>query len=280
MLAPLDNETIFKKAFTDKDVFQQFIKDLFDIDIVVDKIETEKQFEPPLSPINIKLDIYAETTDHNFIIEIQKIAYDTNFDRFLHYFLTLIANQQKSSSDYKYKQQVLGVVVFARPYKFDQKTGEPIRDNVMIIDFNPRNLKGEIIKIYDHSMYFLNPTKKYQNDDTPKKFQDWLDLFYASMKDPVNYKLNLNNKGIAKAINIIDYEKLDRVTLQKMKEDELKKEMELLNERSSKKEGAEEQKIEIAVNLINKGYNNEIIKDGTKLTDIEIDKLRNDLKNK
>ena len=42
MLAPLDNETIFKKAFTDKEVFQQFVKDLFGIDIVVDKIETEK----------------------------------------------------------------------------------------------------------------------------------------------------------------------------------------------------------------------------------------------
>ena len=42
MLAPLDNETIFKKAFTDTVVFQQFVSDLFNIDIVVDKIETEK----------------------------------------------------------------------------------------------------------------------------------------------------------------------------------------------------------------------------------------------
>ena len=28
MLAPLDNETIFKKAFTDKIVFKQFVKDV------------------------------------------------------------------------------------------------------------------------------------------------------------------------------------------------------------------------------------------------------------
>ena len=40
MLAPLDNETIFKKAFTDIVVFQQFVKDLFNVDIQVDKIET------------------------------------------------------------------------------------------------------------------------------------------------------------------------------------------------------------------------------------------------
>ena len=122
MLAPLDNETIFKKAFTDKEVFQQFVKDLFDIDIVVDKIETEKKFEPPISPINFELDIYAESTDHQFIIEIQKIDYDYNFDRFLHYFLTLISNQQKNASAYKFTQRVLGVVVFARPSVSTRKT--------------------------------------------------------------------------------------------------------------------------------------------------------------
>ena len=95
MLAPLDNETIFKKVFTDREIFQQFIKDLFNIDILVDKIETEKQFEPPIANIDFKLDIYAETTDHRFLIEIQKIDYDYNFNRFLGYFLSLLIQQQK-----------------------------------------------------------------------------------------------------------------------------------------------------------------------------------------
>jgi hypothetical protein len=47
MLAPLDNETIFKKAFTDIVVFQQFVSDLFGVEITVNKIETEKKFTPP-----------------------------------------------------------------------------------------------------------------------------------------------------------------------------------------------------------------------------------------
>ncbi len=273
MLAPLDNETIFKKAFTDKIVFQQFVKDIFDIEIVVGDIVTEKMFEPPISPINFKLDIYAESTDHQFIIEIQKIDYDYNFDRFLHYFLTLIANQQKTSADYKFKQQVLGVVVFARPYRFDTKTGEPIRDNVLVIDFNPRNLKGEFVTLYEHSIVFLNSSKKYQNPYTPKNYQDWLDLFYASMKEPVNYTLNLTNKGIAKAIEIIDYEKLDPSTLEKMKESESKKVMNKLIEQDSRKE----ERIENAINGIKAGYLNEIISAITKLTNSEIDNLRNEL---
>ena len=267
MLAPLDNETIFKKAFTDKVVFQQFVKDLFDIDIVVDKIETEKKFEPPISPINFELDIYAESSDHQFIIEIQKIDYDYNFDRFLHYFLTLIANQQKSSSGYKFNQRVLGVVVFARPYRFDQRDGQPIKDNVMVMDFNPRNLKGELIKIYEHNMVFLNSSKKYQDSETPKNYQDWLDLLYASMKEPVNYKLNLNNKGIAKAVNLIDFDKLDPLTLQLMKEDEGRKEMEVLIERDSK--------YEIVEDAIVEGYSNEQIQKITKLPLDIIEKIRN-----
>ncbi len=275
MLAPLDNETIFKKAFTDKEVFQQFVKDLFDIDIIVEKIETEKRFEPPISPINFELDIYAESTDQHFIIEIQKIDYDYNFDRFLHYFLTLIANQQKSASNYKFAQRILGVVVFSRPYRFDQKDGQPVRDNVLIMDFNPKNLKGDPIKLYEHNMIFLNSSKKYQNNETPKNYQDWLDLFYASMKEPINYTLNLNNKGIAKVVNIIDYNMLDPITLQKMKEDECRKEMKIMDDRESRMD----EKIEIALNFIKKGYNNEIIKDGTNLTEFEIEKLRNDMIN-
>ena len=277
MLAPLDNETIFKKAFTDKEVFQQFVKDLFDIDIVFDKIETEKKFEPPISPINFELDIYAESSDHQFIIEIQKIDYDYNFDRFLHYFLTLIANQQKSASEYKFTQRVLGVVVFSRPYRFDQKDGQPIRDNVMVMDFNPKNLKGELVKLYEHSIVFLNSSKKYQNTDTPKNYQDWLDLLYASIKEPVHYRLNLNNKGIAKAINIIDYDKLDPFTLQKMKEDESRKVMEKLIERESKKDGAQKREREIAINGIIEKLPDELIHRLTSLPIDIIQKIRMEL---
>jgi hypothetical protein len=44
--------------------------------------------------------------------------------------------------------------------------------------------------------------------------------------------------------------------------------------------GKKEREIEIAITFIKKGYTNEIIKDGTGLSDDEIDKLRNDLNDK
>jgi len=268
MLAPLDNGTIFKKAFSDKEVFQQFIKDLFSIDIDVETIETEKQFVPPISPIDFKLDIYAESKDHSIIIEIQKIDYDYNFDRFLNYFLTLVANQQKSSADYKFTRRVLAIVVFARPYRFNQKDGQPVRDNVLIMDFNPKNIKGKPVYLYDHNLIFLNSTKKYQNEETPVNYKDWLDLLYASIKTPKDYKLNLENKGIAKAVKIIEYETLDPETLRQMKEDECRKEMEFLNDRDSRTE----REIEIAINAIKEGLPDELI---NKLTSLSIETIQN-----
>ena len=142
MLAPLDNETIFKKAFTDKTVFLQFVKDVLGIEIEVDKIETEKKFDPKIGNIDISYDIFAESTDHRVIIEIQKIDYDYNFDRFLHYHMMAVAQLQRSAKDYKIEQTVYTIIVLTAPYKIDQKTGEPIKDEVMISSVDPRNRGG------------------------------------------------------------------------------------------------------------------------------------------
>jgi hypothetical protein len=238
MLAPLDNETIFKRAFTDKIVFEYFIKDIFGIDIQVGKIETEKRFAPVIGHIDFKLDIYAETTDNRFVIEIQKIDYDYNFDRFLHYFLMVLADQQKTSSMYTPSQEVLGVVVLTRPYKIEQKTGEPIKESVMTIDFNPRTLKDEKILLWDHNLVFLNPNPKYNRNGVPAKYEDWLNLIYSSFqKSEADYKINFQNPGVARVANLIDYEKLDPVLLAQMKQAESTKVTEQLLKDKSRAEG-------------------------------------------
>ena len=95
MLGNLDNEVIFKKAFTDKTVFKAFVRDILGIEIEIDKIETEKKFEPKIGYVDFELDIFAESIDKRVCIEIQRIEYDAHFDRFLHCFLMLIAEQQK-----------------------------------------------------------------------------------------------------------------------------------------------------------------------------------------
>ncbi|MCP5497108.1 MAG: hypothetical protein H7A23_21345 [Leptospiraceae bacterium] len=87
MLALPDNETIFKKTFTDKEVFECFVKDIFGIDIQVENVETEKRFDPIIGQIGFKIDIYAETTDHRFIIENSLQISPLNYKLNLNYLL-------------------------------------------------------------------------------------------------------------------------------------------------------------------------------------------------
>ncbi len=234
MLAPLDNETFFKKAFTNKIVFEQFILDIFQKKISVNKIETEKKFEPKAGYIDMTIDIFAETTDHRFVIEIQRIDYDHNFDRFLYYFLQTITQQQKKAKNYTIKQEVLAIVILTQPYKLHKKTNQAFQDNVMTLDFNLRNIKGDIIKIWGHNLVFLNPHPKYENQETPQNYKDWFKLIRKSLlseaeQKTYKYSLNLHNKGIAKAVSIINYDNLTGEEIRQAKIAEGKKIMRIKN---------------------------------------------------
>jgi predicted transposase/invertase (TIGR01784 family) len=246
MLAPLDNGTIFKTAFTDNTVFKQFVKDILGIEIEVDKIETEKKFEPKVGNIDITLDIFAESTDHRVIIEIQRIDYDYNFDRFLHYFIMAIAQLQKSAEEYDIDRTVYAIVVLTAPYKIDQMNKRPIKDEVMITSLNPRNLEDKVVEIYGHKLIFLNHC--YRNENTPVNYRDWLDLFYESIHNPENYHVNLNNEGIKKVVELIEYDRLSPEKLHQMKVDAQRKVVRKLDEEKARKEGREEGREEGAEN--------------------------------
>ncbi|MDX2249788.1 MAG: PD-(D/E)XK nuclease family transposase [Bacteroidia bacterium] len=206
MLANLDNEVIFKKAFTDITVFKAFVRDILGIEIEVEKIETEKKFEPKIGYVDFELDIFAESIDKRVVIEIQRIEYDHHFDRFLHYFLMLIAEQQKTSKDYSIERTVYVIVVLTAPYKISEKNGKPVLDEVLLVTLNPQTLKGEIRDLYGHQFVCLNPN--HPDADTPKQIRDWLDLIYQSIHSPERPVLNMENEGIKKAIELISFENL------------------------------------------------------------------------
>jgi len=178
MIGNLDNGVIFKKAFTNKVVFKAFVKDILGIDIEVDVIETEKKFEPKIGYVDFELDIFAETIDKRVVIEIQRVEYDHHFDRFLHYhyFLMLIAEQQKNSKGYKIDQTVYLIVVLTAPYTINEKNRKAVKDEVLLININPQTLKGEMRDLYGHQFVCLNPN--HLNEETPQRIRDWLDLIY------------------------------------------------------------------------------------------------------
>jgi hypothetical protein len=262
-LGRLDNEVIFKKAFTNKVVFKGFVKDVLGIDFEVGEIETEKKFEPQIGYIDFALDIYAESVDKRVCIELQRVEYDHHFDRFLNYFLMLIAEQQKKSSKYSVDQTVYVIVVLTAKYTINEKDGKPIKDELLLIDINPRTISGEKRNLYGHQLVCLNPN--HPNEDTPQNVRDWLDLIYQSIHNPERPVINTDNLGIKTAADLISFENLtpEERAESKNKEEGLVTIAKV--ERNAK--------IEVARNLKSMGLPNQDISSATGLSVEEVDEL-------
>ena len=267
-LARLDNEVFFKKAFTDKIVFKAFVKDIVGIELDPEKIETEKAFQPKLGNINFKYDIFAEDSKKRIIVEIQKVEYDHNFDRFLHYHLQAITEQQRNAQDYSVERTVYTIVVMTAPYRINEKTREFYRDEVLISSLNPKNLKGLERKIFNHELIYLNPN--YKGVDTPQNYRDWLDLIYESIHNPEDPKINIHNAGILRASEIIKYESISPEEWEESKIEVGRRKVIQLER--------EDQIHEIAKNLIGLKADNEFIQKATGLTFEEIEWLREEFK--
>lgn len=264
MLGNLDNEVIFKKAFTNKIVFKAFVRDILGLEIEVDKIETEKKFEPKIGYIDFELDIFAETVDKRIAIEIQRVEYDHHFDRFLHYFFMLIAEQQKRAKEYNIDQTVYVIVVLTAPYNINEKNGKAIQDEVLVLNINPQTLKGAVRDLYGHQLVCLNPN--HPDEETPEKIRDWLDLIYQSIYNRERPVLNIKNEGIRKAVELISFENLTPSERAEAKKKEAGKIT------IAKVENAKA--IEIAKNSILAGLSDEIISQITELSIQQVKEIR------
>lgn len=254
-LARLDNEVFFKKAFTDRIVFKAFVRDIIGIDVNPEKIETEKSFQPKIGSINFKYDIFAEDVEKRVIIEIQKVEYDHNFDRFLHYHLQAITEQQRSASNYAVDRTVYTIVVITAPYRYDTEEGKVIQDEVLISSLNPRNLEGVERNLFNHQLIFLNPN--YKDDSTPPNYRDWLDLIYESIHNPENPKLNTEKEAIMRVKELVSYENISPEELEEAKIESGRKTVAVLQ--------YQEGKVDVAMNLFKMGADDEFIVQATEL---------------
>ncbi|MDM8558005.1 PD-(D/E)XK nuclease family transposase [Candidatus Parabeggiatoa sp. HSG14] len=278
-LSRLDNEVIFKKAFTDKLVFTQFVKDVIGIDIKVGKIETEKRFKPKIGYIDFAYDIFAESTDNRIIIEIQRVKYDYNFDRFLHYHNMAIAELQKSANDYKIKPTIYTIVVLTSPTIIKDKEGGEIKNDILISDMNPRDLAGNVVNCYGHQLIFLNPN--FKTAKTPPAIKDWFNLILESIENPENPKINLKKRAIKKAVKLIESDNITpeerRVSKIAAATEETRKLVEQYakeeGQKEGRKEGKMEEKKENAQKMLAKGFDVETIAEITGLDAETINQL-------
>ncbi len=272
MLIPLSNEVIFKKAFSDPFVLQGFVKDIVGIDFIPGRVETEKRFRPSVGPIDVRFDIFAESQDKRVVVEIQKVDYDYNFDRFLNYFCTAIIELQKNSKSYKIEKTVYCIVVITSNYVLQT---EMIKDDYLVVDLNPRNSENIQRKIYGHKLIFLNPS--YRNSHTNASISEWLKFITASMKECEPSDIKTKNSFIQRAVSLIDENCVSPEERSLMFEESGRKIVQEAAYEKKIKEGKNEREIEIATEMIKNGESDEKIKKYTALEDEKIFELRQQL---
>ena len=158
------------------------------------------------------------------------------------------------------------------PYKFNDLTGEAVKEEVIVTNFCSKNLNGKTIPIYGHQMVCLNPN--HPEPDTPVDVRDWLDLFYQSIHSPQRPIINLNNAGIKRAVDLIDFDKFTPQELEKAKNEEQAAYVKSIYEAEAESKGKLKAKNEIALKSIAKGLDNTTIADITGLAEIEVEQLR------
>ena len=281
-VAPLRYGVIFKKAFCDVEIFNGFVRDILGIEFQCDHVETEKEFDTLLGNIKPRFDLYAEDTKNRIIVDIQHRRDSDHYDRFLHYHCAALLEQIKNSKEYRPALAVYTIVVLT--------SGDKHKTPVSVIDFDPKNIRGEPLGEIPHKIIYLCP--KYLNEEVPALYHEWMQVIDESLAEEVD-ESHYHCPEVQKILQRIEK---DDVTpeerfwmIEEYKEEVAKREMQELAikrgielglqkgiEQGIQKgleEGQFKAKQTIARNLLLQGLNHETIMQATGLSLLDIKNL-------
>jgi predicted transposase/invertase (TIGR01784 family) len=175
-VAPLRYGVIFKKAFCDPEIFTAFVKAVLNIDIEIDKVETEKSFKPPIGKVDCRFDLFAEDQKNRLVVDIQHERSSDHYHRFMYYHIMAIAEQIAKSENYWPKLEVYTIVVLtgSDKHKVYRST----------VKFDPQTDEGEYIGEILHKIVYLSP--KYINAKTPEPLRQWLRAIEDTLDEHVD----------------------------------------------------------------------------------------------
>jgi predicted transposase/invertase (TIGR01784 family) len=193
-VASLQYGVIFKKAFSQPDIFAAFVKAVLGIDFSCEKVETEKSFKPTIGYVDSRFDLFAQDDKNRIIVDIQHAQSESHYDRFLHYHCAALLEQiPKGEKSYRPKLKVFTIVVLTSNDRHSK--------DVLTIDFDPKDLQDNGINEIPHKVIFLYP--KHVNENTPKAYKEWMD----AIKDTLDGKVeesDYHNVMIQKIFNAIE----------------------------------------------------------------------------
>lgn len=163
-VAPLRYGVIFKKAFSQPDIFTAFVRDIVGIEIEIDHVETEKSFPEPVGKVDSRFDLFAEDKKNRTIVDIQHKRFPDHYARFFHYHCAALLEQVTTADDYRPGLKVYTLVVLTG--------GDKHQKDVATIDCDPKDLHGHGLEEIPHKVIYLCP--KYVNENTPPLYREWL----------------------------------------------------------------------------------------------------------
>jgi predicted transposase/invertase (TIGR01784 family) len=263
-VASLQYGVIFKKAFSQPAIFTAFAKAVLGIELEIEKVETEKSFRPAVGNVDSRFDLFAQDDKNRVIVDIQHRRKDSHYQRFFHYHCAAILEQMpRGEQNYRPALTVYTIVVLTSSDKYEK--------DVLVIDFDPKDLQGNGIGEILHKVIYLCP--KYVNENTPVAYKEWLEAIADTLDTKVEEN-DYHDAMIQKVFEAIGEDGLtpkDRYEMIEEYEDnkfiaDKEKEAALIAELKSRKA--------IAKSMLDENLAIELIVKLTGLTLVEIENLR------
>ncbi len=276
-VVPLRYDTAFKKAFSQLEVFCQFVHDVLGIDIHIDKVHRGYKYLKPVGQVDIEYDLFAEDEEARIVVEIQHIKEHDFFDRFLYSHLISLVEQVKSYRNYHLDKTVYTLVVLTGPSS-EQSLPRSIGGgdfSVLIGNLSFVNEFKQRVDVYPHQLIFLVP--RLVNEETPAGIKGWLELILDSLDDEID-ETCYDSPVFQKVIDAIQLDNISPEELRKIKDeavwdDALKEDFEKGREEGLR-EGLRQGKQQIAQSLLREGVDIDLIAKTTGLTREEIHQLK------
>ena len=81
---PLKYGTVFKRVFSNPEVFTRFAQDILGITLNIDQVHIEYEYPEPIGFVRSRYDLFAEDEEQRVIVEIQHVKEEDFFNRFLY----------------------------------------------------------------------------------------------------------------------------------------------------------------------------------------------------
>ena len=278
-VVPLRYDTAFKKAFSQPDIFCQFVKDVLGIEFHTNEVHQGYESSTPDYEADIECDLFAEDPVSRIIVEVHHVKEYLFRESFMYYYFLYTAEQVISSKAYEIGRTVYTIVVITRPPRENE-----IELTADTTDFNPP-VNGICRKVhpYPEKIVFLVP--RMVNEKTPPGIKTWLELVLDSLDGDID-ESRFAAPVFERVIHAVTRDNISPGELRVLKDEEdwedslvyeHKRGLEEGHEKGLEEgleEGNQQATEKIALSLISEGLDTEFIARTTGMSESDIEKLR------